>query len=350
VIRALVLLCAVGCSSATDVIVSVSANGVNVPVDLDTLRFVVTNPDSDPSGANPVYKSQDLPLCGSGVSKSCYPLPLSLTLYPGSKQPDAPIRVELDALLSGQAVIRDASVFSFLHGQSQRLDFFLSKSCLMTMCAATDLSCDRLGKCVPQEPVSTQPAPSGPVRLVSATAGAVDPTTPGIAAAPSLLPKDLVLVAMWVGGSGDQLTVPRDWQKLGELFQDSHSVLMAHTVTEAEPTSYAFGTQATGTIWHMVVFRGVGKVGGISSRTAPAMIGDIVFPPLYTSAPNAVVVLFAGVGNCAPQAPAELIGNDSVWTVASYPQPVAGDGMATTLRCAPPPFSAPQYEVPLAPE
>jgi hypothetical protein len=342
------VLFAVGCTQPTSVLVSVGKGDVQVPADVDTLRFIVTNPSLDPSGANPIYETQLLPLCTSGMTGSCHTLPLSLTLYPGMKQPDAPIRVELDALLSGQAVIRDASVFSFLHNQSQHLDFFLSKRCLMTMCAATDLSCDRLGQCVPQHPTSPQPA-AGPVQSISETDGKLDQSATGIAVPPGVATNDLVLMAMWVGGTGDTLTIPPDWQKLGEEDADVHSIFASHWAAPSDGASYAFTTTAPGTIWHMSVYRNVDTIDTLVSQTEAGGITQVVFPPLHTDSANAEIVLFAAVGNCVPNPPAQPVGADVQWTVASYAQPTPGAGTMTTMACAAQGPAAHIYEVSLAP-
>jgi hypothetical protein len=342
----IVLLCAIGCMPSTDVVVSANAKDVVVPGDLDTLRFVVTNPEVDPT---PIYTSADLPLCAPGATGSCYSLPISLTLYPGTRQPDTRVRVELDALLAGQSVIRDASVFSFTRDRTERLDFFLSKGCLMTACAATDLSCDRFGACTPLGPMSpTQPS-SGPVELVAAPSGSLDPGSSGIPAPPSITADDLVLIAVWVGGDADTIGVPSDWHTLGELFGNGHSLLAAHNVAPSETSTYAFTASAVGTYWHMAVFHGVDQIEGLTTRELPAMTQQLDFPPVRTTAANALVVLFAGAGACAADAPAQLVGSDSQWTIASYAQAMAGDGMSASMSCAFAAAQAPLYELALTP-
>jgi hypothetical protein len=147
------------CSPGTEVVITVDSDELVAPDNLQKLCITVKNPSL---GTQPIYKSQDLAVCPPGKSTNCYAFPISLTLTPGDMDPTAPVRVEVDALPAGatctdvdiaaKAVTRDASVFTFTKGKSERLDFFLYKSCLNQSCAERDQACGPDGSCAPLAP------------------------------------------------------------------------------------------------------------------------------------------------------------------------------------------------------
>ncbi len=152
-----------GCSPGTEVVVTINSDELVAPTDLQKLCITVTNPAVGPT---PVYKSQDLAVCPPGRDSNCFGFPISVTLTPGSERPEDTVRVEVLALPAGtscsapdamtKAVTSDASVFTFVKGESQKLDFFLYRSCLDKQCARTDQACDANGSCV-----DVKPRPSG---------------------------------------------------------------------------------------------------------------------------------------------------------------------------------------------
>lgn len=156
--RKLLFLFLAGCSPGTEVVVRISSSELIAPDDFQKLCINVTNPP----GTKSIYESQDLVVCPPGASANCFPLPISVDLTPGPMRPNDPVRVEVYALGRdqtcsrsadrAQAITADASVFTFINGQSQTLDFFLYRSCLNVDCSVTDQTCDRDGGCVLLEP------------------------------------------------------------------------------------------------------------------------------------------------------------------------------------------------------
>ncbi|MEO6953390.1 MAG: choice-of-anchor D domain-containing protein, partial [Polyangia bacterium] len=135
------------CSPGTEVLVRVSATDLAVPADLQRLRISVTNPNAtDPTRI--VYDSGLLTLCGEGVTAKCFSLPVTVDITPGSTNLATSVRVEVDAFAAASTpVVSEASVFQFVRGQSQRLDFDLVRACLGTGCASQDLACGSMGAC-----------------------------------------------------------------------------------------------------------------------------------------------------------------------------------------------------------
>jgi formylglycine-generating enzyme required for sulfatase activity len=152
------LTVAAGCSSGTEVVVTVDSS-LMVPRDLQTICITVTNP---PATGSAIYQSQDLPVCSPTQTSDCFHFPISVTLTPGSKQASDTVRVEVLALpamvsckspdAAASAVTSDASVFTFVKGESQRLDFFLYPSCLSKQCAMLNQACGDSGSCVGIQP------------------------------------------------------------------------------------------------------------------------------------------------------------------------------------------------------
>lgn len=158
---AVALAAAAGCSPEprTEVVVVVSQHDLVVPRDLDSLHIAVA--DVAGGGSNVRFDSSSLPLCAADqAGGGCYTLPLTLTLAPGKRHGDDPVRVVVEARLGAQTVIADASVFTFVHGQSQRLDFVLHPLCLNTSCAESNRACDATGNCAPLTPTPLHGEPA----------------------------------------------------------------------------------------------------------------------------------------------------------------------------------------------
>jgi hypothetical protein len=152
----LALVC--GCSPGTEVVVHISSVDLIPAQDFQKICINVNNPPSP----SPIYQSQDLTVCAPNTKGDCFSLPISVTLTPGPSQPHAGVRVEVDAVgrdiscasqdAQQRAVTTDASVFHFVSGHSERLDFFLYKSCINQNCAVNDNACNSNGQCVPLSP------------------------------------------------------------------------------------------------------------------------------------------------------------------------------------------------------
>jgi hypothetical protein len=156
--RWLALLLIAGCSHGTEVVVSV-ASELSAP-DLQAIQIIVTNPGE--ATTEPIYQSARLPVCAPGKSKDCFPFPVTLTLVPGDSKPKDLMKVNVQAMdTSGAVVISDASVFSFVPGASQKLQFYLYKNCLASDCSQLDQTCGSDGACANARP-SGAPPPAAP--------------------------------------------------------------------------------------------------------------------------------------------------------------------------------------------
>jgi hypothetical protein len=142
----------VGCAGErTEVVVVVSSGELVVPDDLDGIRLTVTDrsiPEPDATRFD-----QTVPLCRPDQRSDCYPLPLVLTLVPGSHRGGDPVSVDVQALRGAEQVLRNEATFTFRSGTSMRLDFILYGTCIGSDCAAASGgSCDARGSCGRLEP------------------------------------------------------------------------------------------------------------------------------------------------------------------------------------------------------
>jgi hypothetical protein len=168
-----------GCGKRTEMVVTTTGDSLDVPGDIQTLIVKATLPARDPMGLAPTYQSAPLTLCAPGQSSGCYSFPISVTLFPGTKEPSDAVRVEVDAFGTDTSmpVTSEASVFTFTPDASERLDFALTKSCLNLLCAQSDQSCDVNGNCVrvtPSGPGNPMTMGTGMVSFVGSTAGMND--------------------------------------------------------------------------------------------------------------------------------------------------------------------------------
>ena len=153
-LAACMLLLVGGChASRTEMVVQVAVNGLSIPGDIDSLRLVVTDRGAE------TWSLPQTPFCPAGRSPTksppeCLSLPLVATLFPGPKQPQDPVEVEVIAYAGASKVIDDAATFTFAYGQSLELVFVLSPKCLHSDCAhdAEPHSCFDDGGCAKLEP------------------------------------------------------------------------------------------------------------------------------------------------------------------------------------------------------
>lgn len=142
---------AAGCKNPTQMVVYVNADSlVVVGRDFDFVHIKVTGkPDDSP----PFFDSPNI--CVTSTGSGCKRFPVTITLIPGPRDPNATVRVQVDAVRrrpdnSYVPVISDAALFTFTSNQSQRLDFTLYAACLnrAVACAMEDKVCDIRGLCV----------------------------------------------------------------------------------------------------------------------------------------------------------------------------------------------------------
>jgi hypothetical protein len=137
-----------GCKKArTEMVIVVQTEGVRVPEDVAQIRVLVADRES---GGDVVVYDNTVPLCTPTLTTGCYTLPLSAVLHPGAKQPDDPVRVQIDALSrGGTRVTSSAALFTFSPKQSLRLDFVLYAACIGVIdCAVRDQACGPDAMCV----------------------------------------------------------------------------------------------------------------------------------------------------------------------------------------------------------
>jgi hypothetical protein len=127
----------------TETLVTVNAEGIALGVDVKQLHLSAVD-----LAANFDNFDKTLTLCGQGVAPPCYPLPVSVDLYPGSRIGDA-VRVLVEAKSDGAVVISDAAVVMFSRGVRERVDVVLYAQCLgrAVQCAASDQTCGADGQC-----------------------------------------------------------------------------------------------------------------------------------------------------------------------------------------------------------
>jgi hypothetical protein len=142
-----------GCQAKrTEVVAYINNSDLDIGTDVDQISLVVRDRDdgnriyfslghgSDQVGPTPQ------PLCRAGLTSNCFKLPLSITLYPGSHSNDL-VEVEVTAYLGTTPRIDDIATFHFTEGSTQRLDFYLYKSCLGSTCASQGELCGSNGSC-----------------------------------------------------------------------------------------------------------------------------------------------------------------------------------------------------------
>lgn len=149
---------AVGCTRPrTEAVIVVQTAGVRIPDDVAALRVQVADhkPGGDDMSINDLVYKQDVVLCHAGLGAGCYDVPVTASLYPGKRQPNDSVRVQIDALArNGDTVISDAALFTFADGQRLRLDFVLYANCLGNQdCALRDQVCGPDDRCVDLKPV-----------------------------------------------------------------------------------------------------------------------------------------------------------------------------------------------------
>jgi hypothetical protein len=249
-VRALAVLLAAGCGSVTEVRVSVDNAGLS---GVQTLRISVTNPEVSPS---PIYDSQPLPVCRGGGGK-CYDFPVSVTLVPGSR--DARVRVEVDALGAGDAPLESqASVFTFVAGIRQKLDFFLYDKCAGQMCADGDLGCGADGRCLVVNPTG---APPKSIRRVSGTSGDTGGEASFTIPPPMAQAGDTVIVLV----SSTFVTPDASWTAMRTFNGGTNYNLFRRQATSGESTDtagYTFVSDTPGQLlqWVLLVYRGAAGV------------------------------------------------------------------------------------------
>ncbi len=306
---ALILLAA--CGPPTAVVVHIDNTDLVVPTEVQRLLLTVTNPEV---GGAPAYQSQDLVPCTPGQTQGCFAFPITVTLAPGPGKPDAAVRVEVDAFdAQGTQVIADASVFTFTPNAQQRLDFYLQRACLHSVCGARDEACGPLGGCVRRAPTSAtvdlaSPAPAGEI-----TNRGFQFEYYGFNPGPVVVPPpfqaeagDLVLMctsAMWA---------PAGWIPLGGIGFESCLYRRAAADEATRSDVYTFGVLGGGfaALWTRFVYRGVGTIVP-TFASAPSSTQPYVFPSSVIERPGShlVEVLFA-----AP--PCSLGANLSTWNNA----------------------------------
>jgi hypothetical protein len=186
---------AIGCQSArTEVLVVVDNAGLAIPHDIDAVEVTVT--DNALTGSSATLFDKKVQLCAH-TGNGCFAPPISFTLVPGDSRPSDPVRVHVQALLGTQTVIDDAATFSFIKGQSTRLDFDLFPACVGSDCAASNRICAAGGQCVTAKPQPIASAPDlsasprdGGARDLSA-AGDLTMTPPDLLTPDLLPPPDL---------------------------------------------------------------------------------------------------------------------------------------------------------------
>jgi hypothetical protein len=135
----------------TEVLVFIHNSDLTIGQDVDQLTLVVRDRTDNNTirfslghGSDQTQSPQ--PLCHDQLTDNCYNLPLSITLYPGSYREDV-VEVAVTAYRGATALIVDVATFQFTPDTTQRLDFYLYKSCLGTFCGAQDQLCGADGTC-----------------------------------------------------------------------------------------------------------------------------------------------------------------------------------------------------------
>jgi hypothetical protein len=225
-IRAVAAWAAIGCAacqSGTYVVVAVDPGDLMVPTDVRFLHIIATNPDD--GRGTPLYASQEVTLCPGEAG--CVAPPVTVSFSPGPRQPDARVRVQVDAFdASGTAISSDATVFHFTSGRRQLVDFVLRRACLHSNCAVEDRACGAQGGCVALTPLAgtappefalPPPSPDARPQRLFVQAGQVDTGPGGVQLDPAreTLPGDRIVAAIY-GGVGDP-TLPGAWTPLGSF-------------------------------------------------------------------------------------------------------------------------------------
>jgi hypothetical protein len=189
-------LLSVACTEPrTEVVVVVSARGLDVPRQIDSLQIAVTNRALTGEVVT-FFDSQALPLCEPGESGGCYGFPITLTLVPGSERSGDPVRVQVNARLGTSQIISDAAIFTFRRGVSARLDFILSPACLDKHCAESDRACDEKGECVVLSPIPFDGEPLLDLGLSDDSSAPNDQSPLGdLSAPPDLTPRGVNFAA-----------------------------------------------------------------------------------------------------------------------------------------------------------
>ena len=353
------------CSPGTEVVLTIDSDELQVPADLQKLCITVTNPSVGPT---PIYQSQDLAVCPPGKASHCFALPLSVTLTPGPKRAEDAVRVEVLALRAEtscsdpdaamKAVASDASVFTFVKGESQKLDFFLYRSCLDKKCALMDQACDRAGQCVTVTPgatsldLATPPdLPVAPIARVSAMQGAVTPAASQVVIPPpTTVAKDLVVLFLDREG---ELAVPSalspatGWISLGTnpVYQDYFEVgyRIANGNEVDQPDKYTFAATAGNTApvhYVRLVYRGAASAEQIAVGGGDnADFTMLTLQPAPSPKPGSVLLDGIGLfneGGCALDggaAPPYHESMDAFWNVLEI-QPGTANTTALSWTCS----------------
>jgi len=143
----LALASAACAQSVSETLVTVSASGLHVGVDVNQLHLSAVDTTASFTGFD-----RTLPLCDAPVA-GCHTLPLSVVLYPGSRLHDS-VRLLVEGMRDSTVVISDAATVTFEAGVRHRLDIVLYAACLGRVdCAATDQTCGADGQCTTVVPM-----------------------------------------------------------------------------------------------------------------------------------------------------------------------------------------------------
>jgi hypothetical protein len=137
----LLLLCACH-APITEALVTVSASGLQVGVDINRLHLLATDTNAGFTGLD-----QTVALCPGPAG--CRDLPLSVVLYPGDKSPQDTIRVLIEGLRDETTVLANVATFTFTTGVRKRFDVVLYGTCLNRLdCSGAGDACGPDGMCV----------------------------------------------------------------------------------------------------------------------------------------------------------------------------------------------------------
>jgi hypothetical protein len=253
---AMLVLLAAGCRDATAIFVTVTARDVSVPGEIARVRLRVSNPAS---AAGAIYDSGEVALCAPGESVGCRTLPLTLALRPGDDQPDAVVRIEMNASApDGSLVVRDAAQLTFASEQVRRVDFLISPPCLRSDCAAREQRCGPNGGCVGAgelvDPDAHAP-PAEPITLISRVEenfhdiqanGPIRIPLPA-----NTMPGDLILL---------ETSAPRaaPWVAVGQLDSRVYYVKRAGAGEAMLVDDYTV-SNVVNVVWSLWAFRGVDR-------------------------------------------------------------------------------------------
>jgi hypothetical protein len=280
--RRAALLVALGllaaCRGFSEVVVVVDNVDLVVPDQLQRLRVRVSNPGL---GGALRYESQEVLLCGATPTAGCKQLPVSVALTPGAADPDALVRVQVDAFAAGasEPSISNASVFTFRPGERQRLELPLFQRCAGQLCASSDQACRASGSCDNVAPTAVDPTPpagpdgsaggGGPIQRITALPGRRDALAGGyqILPAPGTEPGDLIVLAL---GNVDT-TTPPGWTSHGVVALSGGRTIGLYTRFAAADelerlADYRFVPQDSNDVTYvLVVYRGVSRAASRAS-------------------------------------------------------------------------------------